>query len=641
MAEVIEVAEGPVNTGPGAAEKAAPVEGGGQGAVHRNVVVAVAALVGILVSLVMRGVVGGSGWAVEGPLLAVLLGGGAVLIGDIVAGMFRGRFGADFLAAISIVTSLIMHEYLAGSLVVLMLSGGGALETFALGRASSALRALARRMPVVAHVRQGAEILDVAVDRVQPGDRIVLLPHETCPADGKVVAGQGAMDESFLTGEPYEVIKAPGSGVFSGAINGMAALELEVSRAPVDSRYASIMRVMQDAEQRRPKMRRIADRLGGWYTPLAVAAAIGAWAISGDPLRFLAVLVVATPCPLLIAIPVAIIGTVSLAARRGIVIRDPAILERIDSCETVFFDKTGTLTYGKPSLEQVVPAGGITAEALLQLVASVEQYSRHPLARAVIEAGEKKGLPLVAVSAVSEPPGSGLTAQVGERLVTITGRGKLPLGMAALVPPVASGLECVVLVDGLYAGWLHFVDAPRADVTTFIEHLGPLHRVRRTILLTGDRASEAERLAKLAGIKEVYSEKSPEEKLAIVRETTEKSRTLYMGDGVNDAPAMLAATAAIAFGTAYEVTSEAAGAVILEPSLRKLDELLHLARRLRRVAMLSAAGGIALSLGAVGLAAAGWLPPVAGAVIQEVIDLAAVLNALRAAVAPRVLSDLR
>ncbi|HVX85662.1 MAG TPA: heavy metal translocating P-type ATPase [Phycisphaerae bacterium] len=631
------IASAPVGPAPKAAAPASPVAALG---VHRNLLVALAALLALALWLILRLTLGPADGRTALPLLAVLIVGGAVLIADIAIGMVRGRFGADFLAAISIITALIMGQYLAGAFVVLMLSGGSALEGFALGRASSALRALARRMPLVAHVRRGPKVLDVPVADVAPGDRIVILPHETCPADGIVAEGQGRMDESFLTGEPYEMNKAPGSTVFSGAINGAAALELRVSRSPEDSRYASIMRVMRDAEQRRPTMRRMADRLGAWYTPLAVAAALLAWALSGDPVRFLAVLVVATPCPLLIAIPVAIIGTVSLAARRGIVIRDPAILERIDRCDTLFFDKTGTLTYGRPSLEKLLPAGAWRAEDLLALVASVEQYSRHPLARALLDAAAARHLALHHATAVSEPPGAGLTARVAGHHITITGRRNLPAPDADALPPATGGLECVILIDGAYAGWAHFIDAPRADVAAFIHHLAARHGVRRTVLLTGDRPGEAQRLAAVAGIREVHAAKSPEEKLAIVRDASASSHTLYMGDGVNDAPAMLAATAAIAFGTAYEVTSEAAGAVILEPTLRKLDELLHLARRMRRVALLSAAGGIGLSLAAVAFAAAGLLPPVAGAMVQEAIDLAAVLNALRAAFAPRSLSDI-
>src|SRR5581483_2000689 len=300
----------------------------------------------------------------------------------------HGEFGSDLLAGISIVTSVILGEYLAGTLVVLMLSGGETLEAYAVRRASSALAALARRMPAAAHRSRGGALEDVPLDAVAVGDLVVVFPHETCPVDGTVTEGHGTMDESYLTGEPFLLAKAPGSAVLSGAINGDAALTVRADRLPVDSRYAKIMRVMRESEQRRPRLRRLGDQLGALYTPVAVAVALTAWAVAGDPVRFLAVLVVATPCPLLIAIPVAIIGTVSLAARRGIVIKDPAVLEVVDSCRVAIFDKTGTLTYGRPSLVELIPAGGFARDEVLQLVASLERYSRHPLAGAVLDAAE-------------------------------------------------------------------------------------------------------------------------------------------------------------------------------------------------------------------------------------------------------------
>jgi len=274
----------------------------------------------------------------ELPLVAMLLLGGIPLVWDLLTKLAAGTFGSDLLAGISIVTSVLLGEYLAGVLVVLMLSGGEALESRAVSRAGDVLNALARRMPTVAHRKLAAGLSDVPLAEVAVGDLVVVLPHEICPVDGTVVAGRGGMDESYLTGEPYRMAKAPGSTVLSGAINGEAALDIRTDRVAGDSRYAKIMDVLRTSEERRPQMRRLADSLGALYTPLAVAIAAAAWWASGEPVRFLAVLVVATPCPLLIAIPVAIIGAVSLAAKRGIVIRDPAILERLDTCRTAIFD---------------------------------------------------------------------------------------------------------------------------------------------------------------------------------------------------------------------------------------------------------------------------------------------------------------
>jgi heavy metal translocating P-type ATPase len=571
------------------------------------------------------------------PLLAALFTGGAYLVAGLLAKLARRQFGADLLAGISIVTSVILGEYLAGTLVVLMLSGGEALEGYAVRRASSALAALARRLPAVAHrVRDGA-VEDVPLDAVAVGDLVVVFPHATCPVDGTVTDGHGTMDESYLTGEPYLLAKAPGSAVLSGAVNGNTALTVRADRPAVDSRYAKIMRVMRESEQRRPRLRRLGDRLGALYTPVAVAVALAAWAASGDPVRFLAVLVVATPCPLLIAIPVAIIGAVSLAARRGIVVRDPAVLETIDSCRVAIFDKTGTLTYGRPALVELVPFGGFDRDEVLRLTASLERYSRHPLAGAILDAAGAARLRLGEASRVAEPPGQGLTGVVDGRAVQVTGRSKL--AETAQLPPTGGGLECVVLIDGRLAGLFRFRDRPREGGRPFIRHLGTRHGFRRVLLVSGDREEEVRYLADAVGITEVYAGQSPEQKVAIARRETTAAKTVFVGDGVNDAPALAACTVGLAFGQNSDVTAEAAGAVVLDADLRRVDEFLHIGRRLRAVALQSAVGGIALSLGGMGLAAVGFLPPVAGAVLQEVIDVLAVLNALRAAFPPRALTD--
>lgn len=291
-------------------------------------------------------------------LIAVLVVGGAPLLIGLVRNLFAGEFGSDLLAGMSIVTSAALGQYLVGSIVVLMLSGGTALEEYATRRASSVLGALAKRMPRTAHRKRTDQLLDVNVSEIKVGEQLVVFPHEICPADGVVLEGRGSMDESYLTGEPFLIQKAPGATVLSGALNGATVLTISVSNLPSDSRYAKIMRVMQDAEANRPQMRRIADRLGAWYTLLALAMAGIGWVLGGDATRFLAVLVIATPCPLLLAIPVAIIGAISVAASRGIIIKDPSMLERIDTCGTVIFDKTGTLTYGRPALTDLICAPG-------------------------------------------------------------------------------------------------------------------------------------------------------------------------------------------------------------------------------------------------------------------------------------------
>lgn len=564
------------------------------------------------------------------PLFVVLVAGGAPLLFDLLKRAARREFGSDILAGLSIGTSVVLGEYLAGSIVVLMLSGGAALEHYATRRASAVLGALAKRMPVDAHRLTRTGIADIRLDEVSVADRLVVLPHEICPVDGTVVEGRSTMDESYLTGEPYLIAKAPGSDVLSGAVNGETALTISVTSLPVDSRYAKIMRVMQEAEANRPRMRRIADRLGAWYTLLGLTLAVAGWAIGRDPTRFLAVLVIATPCPLLLAIPVAIIGAISTAASRAIIIRNPAMLERIGSCRTVIFDKTGTLTYGKPSLTDILCAPLVTRGHALEMAASLEQYSKHPLAGSVLEAARREGIELAQPSEISEKPGQGLSGSIGGTLVQITGRKAVLEGPeASRLPPVGAGMECILLLDGKYAATFRFHDAPRRESRSFIRHLAPHHQVNKVMLVSGDREAEVRYLAGEVGIDEVFYGKSPEEKVKIVREETAKGATLFLGDGINDAPAMQAATVGVAFGQRSEITAEAADAVVLETSLAKVDELIHIGRRMRAIGLQSAVGGMALSMVGMAVAAAGHLPPVAGAIAQEVIDVIAVLNALR------------
>jgi heavy metal translocating P-type ATPase len=593
---------------------------------------------GIFVHLVLRYGAGVTTTISQWPLLAVLAAGGIPLLVPLSRKLVKGEFGSDQLAGISIVTSAILGEYLAGSIVILMLSGGTALEEFASGRASSVLDALARRMPQTAHRKQGAQMVEVALNAIGIGDTVVVFPHEVCPVDGVVLSGQGKMNEAYLTGEPFEIAKAPGSMVLSGAINGEATLEIRAEKLSVDSRYARIMQVMQETQQKRPRIRRLGDTLGAWYTPAALSVAGVTWLATGDPLRFLAVLVIATPCPLLIAIPVAIVGAISLSARRGIIIRNPAILEQIDNCRTVVLDKTGTLTYGQPSLSEMVLAPGRTKNDVLALTASLEQYSKHPLAQAIRDAARKADLTLAPVSESSERPGEGLRGQVAGHTVWITGRTKLG-GRVVPMPPPETGLECVIFIDDQYAGLFRFQDAPRQDSPQFIQHLKPRHQVSRILIVSGDREQEVRRLGEQVGIREVYFAVSPEEKVDIVRREVGNSPTLFLGDGINDAPAMQAATVGVAFGINSDITSEAADAVVMEASLSRVDELIHIGRRMRRIALQSAVGGMALSMVGMLIAAAGYLPPVAGALAQEVIDLLAVLNAIRMAVPTRTLSD--
>jgi heavy metal translocating P-type ATPase len=610
---------------------------------RRTSVIAGFAAAAILAHLVFRFALRTPPGIYQIPLLATFVFGGVPLVYELSRNLLRREFGSDLLAGISIVTSVLLNEYLAGAIVILMLSGGEALENYALRNASSVLRALANRMPAIAHRKRDSVIADVALEDIAVGDTLVVYPHDICPVDGTVIEGNGVMNEAFLTGEPFEITKAPGSAVISGAVNGESALTITASRRAVDSRYAKIMEVMRESEQNQPQLRRLGDQLGAIYTPIAVSIAVLAWVISGEAVRFLAVLVIATPCPLLIAIPVAIIGSISLAARRSIVVKNPAVLEQITECRTAIFDKTGTLTYGEPKLTEQLMAPGFAQKEVLALAASLELYSKHPLARAILAAAKAERLHLQQASHVSEPPGQGLRGTVTGHEIQLTSRGKLlsqNVPGAEHLPPIAGGLECIIVIDGKFAATFRLRDAPRAEGRSFIQHLGPKHQFQRIMILSGDRESEVLYLAKQVGITKIHAEQSPEQKLAIVRQETAVAKTLYVGDGINDAPAMMAATVGMAVGQNTDVTAEAADVVAMENSLKKVDEFLHISRRMRSIALQSAVGGMLLSLGGMIFAAGGYLVPVAGAISQEIIDVLAVLNALRAAFPPKVISDM-
>ncbi len=565
-------------------------------------------------------------------LLCVIIVGGIPLFLQIILKLMRGNFGADSLAAIALITGVILQEYLAATLIILMLASGQTLEHYALRKASSVLLALAQRMPSIAHRKNDNQIEDISLTSIHINDEIIIYPHETCPIDGMVIKGNSSMDESYLTGEPYQISKAPGASVLSGAVNGEGVLTIQATKLSEDSRYAVIVKVLEEAEQKRPSLRRIGDQIGTVFAPIALLFAAGTWYFTHDAIRFLSVLVMATPCPLLIAIPITIISAISRAAKQGIIIKDPTALEQLAKCKTAIFDKTGTLTYGRPTLTEISTVKPYTNQQILQYVASLERYSKHPLASAVIKATKEKNIEFIESSHVSEKPGQGLHGTINQRNVQITSRKKLLEMMPqceSLLPCISPGLECIVLLDNQYAATLHFHDAPRTESESFIRHLKPAHQFEKIMLVSGDRESEVNYLANLIPFTEIHSSQSPEQKLAIVRKETQRSPTVFMGDGINDAPALTAATVGIAFGQSSNITGEAASVVIMENTLIKVDEMLHLSAQTRRIALQSAIGGMILSLLGMFFAAVGLISPVTGAILQEVIDLLAIINSLR------------
>lgn len=566
------------------------------------------------------------------PLYAALGVGGLVLVFQLSIKLARFEFSSDLIAGISIVTAVLLGQYLVGAIVVLMLSGGQALEFFAVRRASFLLDALAKRMPSIAHRREKETSVDIPIDQVGVGDVLIIHPHEICPVDGVVVEQRGVMDESYLTGESFLISKTPGSTVLSGAINGDSMLVIQASKKARDSRYAKIMEVMLESEQHKPRIRRLGDQLGAYYTPLALIIAALAWIISQESIRFLAVLVIATPCPLLLAIPVAIIGGISLSANRGIIIKNAAVLEQISECRTMIFDKTGTLTYGRPVLTSMTFYNNFSPDEALSLAATLEKYSKHPLSAPIIEAAKKKSLPLGEAIQISEKPGEGLAGSMDHRQVAIIGRSSVMKREQIMKElPDKEGLECIILIDDQLAAHFRFHDTPRKDSRAFISHLGPKHHIDRILIVSGDREGEVRYLAEQIGVQEIYASQTPEQKVRIVEKENKEHKVIYLGDGINDAPALAVSTVGIAFGRNSDITAEAADAVVLDSSLERVDEFLHISKRMRDIALQSAVGGMALSCLGMIIAAFGYLPPLVGAISQEVIDVLVILNALRVA----------
>lgn len=568
----------------------------------------------------------------EIPLIIAVIIGGIPSLFEIIAKVIKGDLGADSLAAITIITAIFLQQFLAALIIILMVASGEALEVYAMRKASAVLLALAERMPNLAHRQIAEQIEDIALDDIHVGDTIVIYPHETCPVDGIVLSGASSMDESYLTGEPYQISKVPGASVLSGAINGESVLTIEAQKIPAESRYAAIVAVLQEAEQKRPTIRRLGDQVGAIFAPLALILAFAAWYLSGEAIRFLAVLVIATPCPLLLAIPITIISAISMAAKEAIIIKDPTVLERLPTCQTAIFDKTGTLTYGKPVLTEIMTKQGMDADFILQNTASLERYSKHPLAGAILNAAKKHKLSLLNATSVTEPPGKGLTGFIKNNKIYITNRKKIIETypeLAKELPTTAIGLECIIIINDDYAATFRFRDVPRKETKLFVSHLKPYHQFNKIMLVSGDRESEVNYLGKLLNLSEIYASQTPQQKLAIVRSEMEKTTVLFMGDGINDAPALTAATVGIAFGQFSNVAAEAAGAVVMENSLNKVDTIIHLSLLTRRIALQSAIGGMVLSLLGMGFAATGFITPVVGALLQEGIDVLAILNALR------------
>ncbi len=573
-------------------------------------------------------------WLWSAGTIPVIVGLAVSMVRDFLA----GRLGVDAVAFVSMTAAIVLGQPLAGIVVAIMYSGGNLLEDFAVGRAERDLKALVDRAPRVAHRRRNDQVEDLAVEEVAIGDHLVVRGGEVIPVDGIVVSDAATIDEAALTGEPMPVDRRAGAAVYSGTMNIGDTFELRATATAGESTYAGIVRMVTSAQTSKSPFIRLADRYALLLLPLTLVVAGAAWLISGDPLRALAVLVAATPCPLILAAPVAFIAGVSQAARHGILIKGGGPLEALARTHTVIFDKTGTLTVGGARLVAIEVAPGRTAEEVLRVAASLEQASHHVVATAVVAAARERKLQLAMPSDVRETHGSGLEGKIDGRAARVgsyqlVAGGKRPddWAMRALRRAAwRSALSVFVSIDGQVAGALLLGDELRRETPRAVQSLRT-SGIARIIMVTGDRADAADTIGAALDLDAVLADRVPSDKVDAVATEQRLHPTLMVGDGINDAPALAAADVGIAMGArGASVSSEAADVVILVDRLDRVSQAVTIARRARRIALQSIVAGMALSGVAMAAAAFGWLPPVAGALTQEAIDVAVILNALRA-----------
>ena len=546
--------------------------------------------------------------------------------------------GVDLIALLAMSGSLVLHQYLAGAVIGLMLSGGQALERYASSRARRELSALLSRAPRVVHRYENGQLAEPDITAVKPADLLLVKPGEIVPVDGVVAKDSATLDESAITGEARPVEMHAGDRVHSGAVNVGPPFDMHAMTTAEESTYAGIIRLVREAQASKARFVRLADRYALAFLPLTLVVAGFAWAVSGDPVRALAVLVVATPCPLILAAPVAIVAGISRAASRGVIVKGGGALETLARAHTLVFDKTGTLTAGTPTVSGVEAFGEASPEEVLRLAASLDQVSPHVFAGGIVSAARRRRLSLEFPRDVREHAGRGIEGLVGGRHVAVgqarwLARGRpLPEPVAALRHRIAmEGLSTVyVAVDGRFAGAMVIDDPLRPDTPDALRRLRAAG-IRRVVVLSGDRDMVARQVGEAIGADEVMSERTPAQKVQEVLAERSRAVTVMVGDGVNDAPALAAADVGVAMGArGATASSEAADAVIVLDRLDRVADAILIARRARAIALQSVIAGMGLSVAGMLLATAGVLPPIAGALFQEMIDVAVVLNALRA-----------
>ena len=558
-----------------------------------------------------------------------------VLLIEILVSLRRGDVGLDIVAALSMLAALVFAEYLAAVVVAVMYSGGQYLESFAERRANREMTALLARVPRSTLRQRNGRLEEVALEEVEPGDRLVIRKGDVVPVDGAVVDGVAVLDQSALTGESMPVQQKVGDPVLSGSTNAGEAFHLAASRRAAESTYAGIVRLVAAAQRSRAPMSRLADRYAMVFLAATVALAGAAWAWTGDPIRAVAVLVVATPCPLILAVPVAIVSGLSRAAKQGILIKGGQALETLARVRSLVIDKTGTLTHGRARVVSIDVASGQSADELLRIAASLDQASKHMIAQAIVEEAQKKGLQLAVPGDVVETAGEGLEGRVEGHHVVVGGyrfvsERVLGVGLCLWRADRPAGAAAVAVgIDGKFAGVLILADELRAGTQALLQSLRALG-VERIVLATGDRQDVAELVARGLSIDALRSELTPDQKTLVVLSERKHGPVMMIGDGVNDAPALAAADLGVAMGAKGAAASaEAADVVLLVDQLDRILPAMEIARRSRFIALQSVYAGIGLSVAGMIAAALGFISPVQGAVMQELIDIAVILNALR------------
>ncbi|TCL63263.1 heavy metal translocating P-type ATPase [Rhizobium sp. BK251] len=558
----------------------------------------------------------------------------AGLLVEILRSLLRGEVGLDIVAALSMSAALLFGETLAAAVVAVMYSGGTFLESFAEGRARREMRDLLARVPRTATRYHNGALEDVLLDAIAPGDRLLIRQGEVVPVDGTVSSASAFLDTSALTGESLPVKVANGGEAMSGSTNAGDAFDLVVTRPAKDSTYAGIVRLVEQAQASKAPMSRLADRWSLAFLLATVAIAVSAWSFTGDPIRAVAVLVVATPCPLILAVPVALVAGLSRAAHYGVLVKGAGPLEALARARTLILDKTGTLTDGRPQIVSIDAHGGMEVDEVLRLAAALDQATKHPVAQAIVAAARERGLTLTVPREVAEIPGEGLVGLVEDRPVVVGGHSFVTgrLGMtAAEYPALAAGSVLVAVgADGKLVGHLIMADPLRDGTDRMLSRLRR-QGVSRILLATGDRQEVAKRIAEGLGLDGIRAGLTPDQKVLLVLTERKRGPVMMVGDGVNDAPALAAADIGVAMGVRGAAASaETADVVLLVDRLDPLEAGVEIARGARRIALESVVAGIGLSVAGMVAAALGYLTPVQGALIQEAIDIAVILNALRA-----------